>query len=171
MQLGLTLPLKRHLKIKSLNEGPPVSRHFCWDLHVIALRGRGSLLAVHCETRYAFTVFDMSAADWQALPETFLRGLKTSLYDAGIPGDAVGRYIQAGGGIVLTKTHGRREVAFLNRAWENVLTADMALDPARQHQPLLDGGVNNRLCHCAGYEGAGAAVKRLRHALQEGQFL
>ncbi len=30
----------------------------------------------------------------------------------------------------LTKTHGRHEAAFLNRAWEDVLAADIVIDPA-----------------------------------------
>lgn len=43
-ELGLTIPLQRHLGIKALPYGEVPDRHFCWDLHVISLRGRSSLL-------------------------------------------------------------------------------------------------------------------------------
>ena len=41
------LPLQRFLKIKP-SYGTEPDRRFCWDLHVIDLRGRKCLLAVHC---------------------------------------------------------------------------------------------------------------------------
>ena len=54
MELGLTFPLQRFLGIKTPAWGTEPDRRFCWDLHVIRLRGRGCLLAVHCHSRYAF---------------------------------------------------------------------------------------------------------------------
>ena len=53
IELGLTIPLQRHLRIKALPYSQEPDRRFCWDLHVITLRGRPSLLAVHCHSRYA----------------------------------------------------------------------------------------------------------------------
>jgi hypothetical protein len=66
MQLGLTIPLQRHLKLKNLSYGEPLDRQYCWDLHVITLQGRPSLLAVHCATRYTFTLFDVTMFQWEA---------------------------------------------------------------------------------------------------------
>lgn len=40
----MTIPLQRHLGIKALPYGEESDRRFCWDLHVILLRGRPSLL-------------------------------------------------------------------------------------------------------------------------------
>lgn len=50
-------------------------------------------------------------------------------------------YLEKAGPACLTRTHGRREVAFLNRAWEDVLALDLCLDTERQAQPLLDRAV------------------------------
>lgn len=44
IELGLTIPLQRHLGIKALPYAEVPDRRFCWDLHVISLRGRSSLL-------------------------------------------------------------------------------------------------------------------------------
>ncbi len=165
MQLGLTIPLQRFLKIKNLVCGDPVNQQHCWDLHIISLRGRSSLLAVHCVTRYTFTMFDLSLADWQALPQTFFKGLFESLHSAGITDDEAKQYVQATGEMELTRTHGRRTIAFLNRAWEDVLGMDITLDPTRQHQPLLDISVNGLFRRCAGLDGLGTASERLRNSL------
>ena len=56
IELGLTIPLQRHLRAKALPYGREPDRRFCWDLHVISLRVRSSLLAVHCHSRYAFAL-------------------------------------------------------------------------------------------------------------------
>ena len=75
------------------------------------------------------------------------------------------RYLQKAGDIDLTRTHGRREVAFLNRAWEDVLALDLCLDTSRQAQPLLDQAVNTRPSRCAGAEGLGLPLERMEEIL------
>ena len=74
-------------------------------------------------------------------------------------------YLRRAGGIEITRTHGRREVAFLNRAWEDVLAMDLCLDTNRQAQPLLDHAVNTRLGRCAGFEGLGTGWERITASL------
>ena len=165
MQLGLTIPLQRRQKLKRLPYGAPLDRCFCWDLHCILLHGRSCLLAVHCSTRYAFTLFDMTAADWAKLPETFLYGLRGSLAAAGVPETQIAAYLQLAGPPELTRTHGRREVAFLNRAWDDVAALDYTIDLTAQAQPLLDSAVNAVRCRCAGYEEIGTAAERLLREL------
>ena len=75
------------------------------------------------------------------------------------------RYLRRAGAAVFTRTHGRREVAFLNRAWEDVLALDVCLDLSAQGQPLLDHAVNLRPSRCAGFEGLSPAAERLRESL------
>ena len=60
---------------------------------------------------------------------------------------------------------GRREVAFLNRAWDDMMAAELALDESTQSQPLLDQIVNAKPSRCAGFEGLGAATERLAGTL------
>ena len=61
MELGLTFPLQRFLKLHPPAYGTDPGCRFCWDLHVIRLQGRRCLLAVHCCSRYAFVRYDVSA--------------------------------------------------------------------------------------------------------------
>lgn len=161
MELGLTFPLQRFLKMKPPVCGTEPDRRFCWDLHVIDLRGRKCLLAVHCHSRYAFVRYDVSPLQWADVPVLFREGLTDSLNTAGFPRPQVERYLQKAGTFALTRTHGRREVAFLNRAWEDVLNLDLCLDTNQQGQPLLDHAVNTRPGRCVGFEGLGTGLDRM----------
>ena len=168
MELGLTFPLQRFLHQKPPPYGSESDRRFCWDLHVIELRGRKCLLAVHCHSRYTFVRFDVSPVLWADLPGLFCAGLSESLTAAGFAPAQIGAYLQAAGKASLTRTHGRREVAFLNRAWEDVLALDTFLDAAGAAQPMLDWAVNGRPSRCAGFEGLAPAAERIGVSLNPG---
>ena len=165
MELGLTFPLQRLVR-----QAPPPAlgqgeRRYCWDLHVIPLRGRRSLLAVHCASRYAFVLYDVPLRQWADVIGLFQVGLCDSLAAAGLSAGEVDAYRQRAGAPALTRTHGRREVAFLNRAWEDVLAVELLLDVGRQAQPALDAAVNARPSRCAGEEGRAPAAARIRRML------
>ena len=166
MQLGLTIPLQRSLHIKGLPYGEPLDRLYCWDLHRITLHGRGSLLAVHCASRYTFVAFDMTVADWEDLSAVAQSGIRRSLSEAGINQPCVSEYMAQAGAPMLTKTHGRREVTFLNRAWDDVMAHDLTIDQSRQEQPLLEQTVNTLPCRCAGEDGLAPAVEHLLRLME-----
>ena len=165
MELGLTIPLQRFLKIKPPAYGTEPDRRFCWDLHGIFLRGHSCLLAVHCHSRYTFVCCGVTASQWSDLPTLFREGLCESLAAAGFSSDQIHTYLQASGAASLTRTHGRREVAFLNRAWEDVLALDTCLDTASTAQPMLDWAVNARPSRCVGFEGLAPAASRIGASL------
>ena len=168
MELGLTFPLQRFLKMKTPAYGTEPDRRLCWDLHVIDLRGRKCLLAVHCHSRYTFVRYDVAPFQWADVPGLFLEGLTESLAAAGFAANEVEEYLRQAETIHITRTHGRQEVAFLNRAWEDVLTLDLCLDASCQAQPLLDHAVNSRPGRCAGFEGLGLGLERMAAVLNEG---
>ena len=165
MQLGLTWPLQRLLR-QPVPYGEPVPRAWCWDLHCITLHGRSSLLLVHCASRYTCVRFDMTPADWADLPAVAMEEIRLGLLDAGLAPERVEAYCSAAGAPILTRTHGRREVAFLNRAWEDVLALDYTVDTATQRQPLLEQAVNGIPCRCAGFEGRESAKQYLYRSFQ-----
>lgn len=168
MELGLTFPLQRFLHQKPPPYGAETDRRFCWDLHVIELRGRDCLLAVHCHSRYTFVRFDVPGLLRADLPGLFRAGLTDSLTAAGFAPAQIEAYLQAAGQARLTRTHGRREVAFLNRAWEGVLALDTCLDTASAAQPMLDWAVNALPSRCVGFEGSAPATERIRISLNFG---
>ena len=166
MQLGLTWPLQRFLK-RSVPYGEPIHRGLCWDAHCITLHGRRSLLLVHCESRYTCVRYDLSPTDWSHLEYLAWEEIRFGLLEAGIPAKEVTAYLRGAGEIQLTRTHGRREVAFLNRAWEDVLAADLLVDRSNDRQPALNHAVNSRPCRCAGQEGIDTAHAHLARYFQK----
>lgn len=161
MQLGLTFPLQRKLKIKFVPYGAPLERLYCWDLHCITLRGQDCLLLVHCASRYTIVACGMSGLEWARLPDFALEQIR-----AGLPEQTVTDYLRDAKPPELTRTHGRREVAFLNRAWEDVLALDYTVDTAAVRQPLLEQAVNGIPCRCAGFEGRETANQFLYRSFQ-----
>jgi len=93
----------------------------------------------------------MSGLDWMELPAAVRVEIRLGLLEAGLTEEQAGAYLAAAGETVYTRTHGRREVAFLNLAWEDVLAADWLADLSQSHQTLLCGAVNSRPCRCASY--------------------
>ena len=165
-RLGLTIPLQKRLRIKVSDPDPASDKRYCWDLHIIALYGRQSLLATHCASRYTFILFDLSSFDWRDIQGTFIRGLKESLSGQGFPEKLIRAYLDRAGEPRLTKTHGRWEVAFMNRAWEDALAADYAVNRQSQSQPLLDSYINDLPRRRAGDPGLGPSLERLRWELE-----
>lgn len=107
MELGLTFPLQRFLKVKTPEYGTESDRRFCWDLHVIDLRGHKSLLAVHCHSRYTFVRYDVSlSSGWTS--RLFREGLLDSLTAAGFSNEQAADYLRQAGTIEITRTHGRQ---------------------------------------------------------------
>lgn len=164
MELGLTFPLQRRLR-RAVPYGRASSRLFCWDLHCISLQGRDSLLLVHSSSRYTVLVWDLSSADWSSLPELAVEHIRLGLLDSGISRETADRYLARCGSPELTRTHGRREVAFLNRAWEDAAALDWTLDKTSRHQSLLAHAVNTRLCRCAGHPDRSTALEFLHRDL------
>ena len=165
MELGLTFPLQRFLKGKTPDYGTEPDRRLCWDLHVIDLRGCKCLLAVHCHSRYTFIRYDVSPLQWADIPGLFREGLLGSLTAAAFSQKQVEGYLQHTETLEITRTHGRREVAFLNRAWDDVLALDTCLDTASAAQPMLDWAVNARPSRCVGFEGLAPAAGRVEASL------
>ena len=53
----------------------------------------------------------------------------------------------------------------MNRAWEDVMVVELALDESSQSQPLLEQIVNAKPSRCASVEGLGMATERLADML------
>lgn len=164
MQLGLTFPLQRKLKLKFVPYGKATDRLFAWDLHCISLLGQDSLLMVHCASRYTIVACGLSSFHWDNLADFATEQIHQGLLDAGLSESVVEAYFQVAETMELTRTHGRREVAFLNRAWEDVLSLDYTVAPDSLRQPLLEQAVNALPCRCAGFDGRDSAAHFLGKA-------
>ena len=111
-------------------------------------------------------LYDLNHLEWERLPDVFLNGLRLSLSAAGFPAEAA-KELCSSELPLFTRTHGRREVAFLNRAWEDVMAAELVLDESSQSQPLMEQIVNAKPSRCVGTGGLGMTAERLFDMLSQ----
>jgi len=162
MELGLTWPLQRLLKT-AVPYGDERDLRRCWDAHCITLHGRSSLLLVHSASRYTLVRFDMTPLDWMDLRRIALEEIRLGIEEAGIPPHSAALPKE----LCFTRTHGRRPVSYLNRAWEDVLKWDVLVDQTSSRQPLLNRKINDIPCRCAWTEGKGSGLQFLQRCLTE----
>ena len=113
MQLGITIPLQRHLRLARPPYGEPEEPLFCWEAHRAALGGADVLLLANARNRFAAFAC-MQPGDWRDWEAVALAALHASLAACGFDEDAIGAYRFLAGAPEVTRTHGRRPVAFMN---------------------------------------------------------
>ena len=144
---GTDLSLQRFLKRKTPPYGAQPDRNFCWDLHVISCGGATATADT------TFVRYDVPPLQWTDIPALFQEGMLESLTAAGFSQPQSEEYLHRAGATDITRTHGRREVAFLNRPGRRCWTWTCAWTTSSQAQPLLDHAVNTRPRRCAGSTG------------------
>lgn len=159
MQLGITIPMQKYLKMKAPDYGPECDLFFCWELHKIQLQNRSTLAAVNASNRLAVILNGMRPADWKAFPDRFLEGMKQVLRDEGYNEEQIERYLDLAGDIEITKTHGRKAVSGLNRMDEYLWFLPIPADRTSLYQSTLTQEVNRELCHAAGFPDYGQPVE------------
>lgn len=166
MQLGITIPLERFLKMKKPPYGDALDDLFCWELHVILLQGRPALVGVNCGTRFAFALAGICRKDRENLTRIAEKEIEESLRQAGISEGHIRAYMSRAGDLEITKTHGRSQVAYLNKAVDLLLWNDIAVDSKSCRQPVLNDILNRTPTKCTGCKDPEAPVERLLQRLE-----
>lgn len=164
MQLGLTIPLRRYLKITVPPIVPPLEPAFCWDLHRVRHAGRNGLIAVNAHSRYAVYLHGMRAPDWARFDALALKHIRLALEAEDLPPAWIDRYFHEAGAPVLTKTHGRSPVAYLNMAVERLRFCD-CFDDSRLEQPMCGLFLNEAILTARDFPEPGTPREFLRHDL------
>ena len=74
MQLGLTIPLQRFLKVHQPPYGTLCDLFYCWDLHRIILQSKETLVAVNANNRFASVMCGMDSSAWKDYNALFMDG-------------------------------------------------------------------------------------------------
>lgn len=159
MQIGITIPLQKHMHLKSLPYGDPVDLLYCWETHVIDFRGRKTMVSVNANNRYLVMLRGMTMMDWMMLPERLEAAIEASLRGDGYTDEQIDRYFDLAGATELTKTHGRKPVAGLNRAIELLFHCPEPVDDDRMFQKILGACANRDIYRPAGYDRYDQPVK------------
>ncbi len=167
MQLGITIPMERFFKMKKPPYGDKLNDLFCWDLHVVLLQGRPSVISVNCATRFSFVLAGTGAEEKDSLMEQILQEMENSFHEMGLSAVHWKRYKERAGAGEFTKTHGRSQVAYLNKAVDLMMWNDIAVDSASARQPVLNDILNKTPTRCAGDPEMEPPVDRLLEKLEK----
>ncbi|MBC2889757.1 DUF6933 domain-containing protein [Gordonibacter massiliensis (ex Traore et al. 2017)] len=158
MQLGITIPLQRFLRLPRPPYGEVDDLFFCWEAHRVTLGGRDVLLLANAGNRFAAAAC-MQPADWRAWEDVAVEAIRRALAASGLGEREIGAYLFFAGAPEVTRTHGRRPVAFLNVLVDKLLAFPFDADCAFPAD--LCRFANERLPgKAAMFEGAGLAAER-----------
>lgn len=152
MELGITIPLQKQLKLPAPSYGTENELFYCWELHAISLQGFQTLTAVNASNCFTVALCYLGADDWRHFPEIIRSGIGEALLAEGYAKEEIDLYFQKAGTSIVTKTHGRRPVAGLNRMMDFLWAAPVELDQNRSVQRALCRFANTNLCRAAGFE-------------------
>lgn len=166
MQYGITIPLQKHLKMKAPPYGEQADLFYCWELHIIRLQGKNTLVAVNASNRFGIVLWGMKGPHWKALEDVMRSGISSGFRSEGYTEQQVNAYFEQAGEIHLTKTHGRRPVAFLNRMIEYLSFIPISMREGELYQAAHSHEINREYCHAAGYEDYGLPAEFLEADMQ-----
>lgn len=158
MQLGLTIPLQKHLKLKPPSYGEPSDLFFCWELHIIRFQGKNALAAVNANNRFLVLMVGMKAADWKLLPKRFEEAVTMGFLSEGYTKEQIDAYFKLAGEIVLTKTHGRKPVGGMNKVIDYLYYLTEPINLEQLYQEFHCKFLNRDFCSPIGFENYGYPV-------------
>lgn len=166
MELGITIPLQKQLKLPAPGYGSEEELAFCWDLHGIILQGEKALAAVNASSCYSVVLCGLDRGDWEHYPQLITGAIRTGLLSDGYSEQEVNAYFRKAGAVTVTKTHGRRPVAGLNRIMDFLWAAPVVIDRQEQYQKAHCRFVNTSLMRAAGFEGYGQPMEFLERDME-----
>ena len=162
MEFGITIPMQRHVGLPRPPYGEVDDLLFCWEAHRIALGGCDMLLLANASTRFAAFAC-MQPGEWRDWERSAVSALRASLAACGFAEGSIDAYLFFGGIPVVTRTHGRRPVAFMNVLVDKLLPLALPL-PSDEGEPfpheLCRLANEHMACKAAGFEGIGLPAER-----------
>ena len=143
MELGITIPLQKHLKLSKPDYGGFADPLFCWDLHIIRYQKKAALVVVNTGSRFICIMAGMMAKDWKNLAATAEEAIRAGFVSEGYTKEQIERYFALAGKSIITKTHGRRSVAGLNRDVEYLYYIAEPIDESGLYQAYHSAEIND----------------------------
>lgn len=166
MQLGLTIPLQKFLKVHRPPYGTSCDLFYCWELHRIILQSKETLVAVNANNRFAVILCGMDISAWKDYKALFMDGLRQGMLLEGFTQQEIEAYTKAAGKIEITKTHGRRSVSGLNQMDNYLWSIPVKVRADELFQSVHCYEVNRERCKMAGYEGYNIPVECFERDMQ-----
>ena len=126
--------MQRHVGLPRPPYGEVDDLLFCWEAHRIALGGCDMLLLANASNRFAAFAC-MQPGEWRDWERSAVSALRASLAACGFAEGSIDAYLFFGGIPVVTRTHGRRPVAFMNVLVDKLLPLALPL-PSDEGEPF-----------------------------------
>ncbi len=155
MEIGVTKAVQDKIKTKSVESAKDTQRVFCWDTHLVKLKGRNVLLTVNTSNRYTVVMTDIEPRNWNYYTLYVSRVIRGVMQNMGYSQEQIDEYFKMSGEMIVTKTHGRKSVGGINRMVTCMEYYDKKLEKDVKYQWELCEYLNRDICQPEGFEAFG----------------
>ena len=149
MEFGYTIPLQKHLKMRTPSSAKAAVPFFCWDIHLLTIQKRKAALVMNCGSRYSILLYGMEATDWKRLPDMIQSEIRSAILREGLSEFEATRYFTLSGPLRISRPHGPESVSGLNWVIRLLLQQFSLLDDSRLSQLQIAHIMNDEIYHAA----------------------
>ena len=155
MEIGVTKVVKERLKTTKISEINDTPLVFCWDTHLVKMKGRNVLFIVNASNRYTIAMTDIEASNWKYYTLYISRVIHGVMQEMGYSEEQIAQYFKISGDMIVTKTHGKKSVGGINRMVTDAQYFDKKLEKDTKYQWELSEYLNRDICQPEGFDAYG----------------
>ena len=155
MEIGVTKVVKERLKTTKISEINDTPLVFCWDTHLVKMKGRNVLFIVNASNRYTIAMTDIEASNWKYYTLYISHVIHGVMQQMGYSESQINQYFQMSGDMSVTKTHGKKSVGGINRMVTDAQYFDKKLEKDTKYQWELSEYLNRDICQPEGFDAYG----------------
>lgn len=155
MEIGVTKVVKERIKTTKISEINDTPLVFCWDTHLVKIKGRNVLFIVNASNRYTIAMTDIEARNWKYYTLYISRVIHGVTQQMGYSESQIDQYFQMSGDISVTKTHGKKSVGGISRMVTDAQYFDKKLEKDTKYQWELSEYLNRDICQPEGFDAYG----------------
>lgn len=155
MEIGVTKFVRERIKTTNISEIDDTPLVFCWDTHLVKIRGRNVLFIVNASNRYTITMTDIEPRNWNYYTLYISRVIHGVMQQMGYSESQIDQYFKMSGDIFVTKTHGKKSVGGINRMVTDAQYFDKKLEKDTKYQWELSEYLNRDICQPEGFDAYG----------------
>ena len=155
MEIGVTKVVRERIKTTNISEIDDTPLVFCWDTHLVKIRGRNVLFIVNASNRYTIAMTDIEPRNWKYYTLYISRVIHGVMQQMGYSESQIDQYFQMSGDMSVTKTHGKKSVGGINRMITDAQYFDKKLEKDTKYQWELSEYLNRDICQPEGFDAYG----------------
>lgn len=155
MEIGVTKVVRERIKTTNISEIDDTPLVFCWDTHLVKIRGRNVLFIVNASNRYTIAMTDIEPRNWKYYTLYISCVIHGVMQQMGYYESQIDQYFKMSGDISVTKTHGKKSIGGINRMVTDAQYFDKKLEKDTKYQWELSEYLNRDICQPEGFDAYG----------------